>query len=211
MIYQNQIQQNQNNQTDIVLRQDRKEVSFKIDQNFLQSSLNQFLEENFKKIQNIEQNNQRIAQIYNVFQIIGQEINNLRDDLTKAFTVQENKINSIDEDKNKVNKQCFNFNKQFQEEDSKNKENINKVHKVLNENNNKIANEINCQSKKLEESIIQNKSLNDNIKNDFEILKKDLNLAQNKNVRNEKLIKSLIEASNNNNKKIIELEKKNKS
>ena len=55
-----------------MLRQDRREVSFQVNQNFLQSSLNKFLQENFQKIQNIENNNQ-IGQLYNVFQILGQE------------------------------------------------------------------------------------------------------------------------------------------
>ena len=40
--YQNQILQNQDNQANIVLRQDRREVSFEIDRNFLQPSLNKF-------------------------------------------------------------------------------------------------------------------------------------------------------------------------
>ena len=52
--YKNQIYPNQNNQANIVLKQDRREVSFQVDENFLQSSFNKFLTENFNKIQNIE-------------------------------------------------------------------------------------------------------------------------------------------------------------
>ena len=52
--YHNQIYQNQNNQANIVLKQDRREVSFQVDKNFLESSFNKFLTENFNKIQNIE-------------------------------------------------------------------------------------------------------------------------------------------------------------
>ena len=53
---------------------------------------------------------------------------------------------------------------------------------------------------------MQNNSENNDFKSKFEILKKDINLAQNKNGGNEKLIKSLSETCNDNNKKIIELE-----
>ena len=52
--YHNQIFQNQNNQANIVLKQDRREVSFKVDENFLEFSFNKFLTENFNKIQNIK-------------------------------------------------------------------------------------------------------------------------------------------------------------
>ena len=206
--YRNQIPQNPNNQANILMRQDRREVSFAVDPNFLQSSLYLFLQENFKKIQNIEHNNQKIEQMFEVFRIMGQEINNLKDNLTKAFQVQENKINNINQDNNKVNQKCYDFYKAWLDEDSKNKESINKVHEVLNENNNKIANEINCQSKKLDESIQKNKIDNEKIKNDFEILKSNLNLAQNKNDGHEKIIKNLQETCNSNYKKIIELETK---
>ena len=91
-----------------MLRQDRREVSFQVNQNFLQSSLNKFLQENFQKIQNIENNNQ-IGQLYNVFQILGQEINNLKDDLTKALKAQEEKINTVNNSKDEVYKQCYMF------------------------------------------------------------------------------------------------------
>ena len=176
--YHNQIPQNPSNQANVLMKTDKREVSFVVDSNFLQSSLSHFLEDNFKKIQNIEQNNQKIDQIYNVFQIMGQEINNLKNDLTKAFQAQNNKINKIDEEKNIVNKNCYEFFNKWQVEDSKNKESINKVYKELNESNSKIANEINCRSKKLEESILQNNSENNDFKSKFEILKKDINLAQ---------------------------------
>ena len=69
------------------MKQDRREVSFLLDKNFLESSLNKFLTENFKKIQNIEQNNQSITQLYNIFQIIAQEIIKLKNDSTEAFSV----------------------------------------------------------------------------------------------------------------------------
>ena len=42
--YRNQIPQNQGNLTNIVLKQERKEACFEVDQNFLQSSFNKFLE-----------------------------------------------------------------------------------------------------------------------------------------------------------------------
>ena len=76
--YNNQIYPKQNNQANIVLKQDRREVSFQVDDNFLQSSFNKFLTENFNKIQNIEQNNKSIMQLYNIFQIIAQEIVKLK-------------------------------------------------------------------------------------------------------------------------------------
>ena len=49
--YRNQISQNQSNRPNMVLRQERREASFEIDKNFLESSLNRFLEQNFQKIQ----------------------------------------------------------------------------------------------------------------------------------------------------------------
>ena len=203
--YHNQINQNQNNQANISLRQDRREVSFVVDQNFLQSSLNKFLEENFQRIQNIENNNQNIAQLYNIFQILGQEINKLRDDLTQAFNAERNKIGEVDENKNQqIKEMCEIWNK----ENSKNIESIKLVHNALNENNQKFSNELANQSKKLDESILKNQLDNENFKNEFKILKNDLNLAQNKNNGNEKLISNLIETCNTNNKKIIELENK---
>ena len=55
---------------------------------------------------------------------------------------------------------------------------------------------------------MKNNFENHNIKNDFKILKNNLNLAQNKNDGNEKLIKNLTEICNSNNKKIIELQDK---
>ena len=206
--YRNQIQQNQVNQANIVMRLDRREVSFEIDQNFLQSSLNRFLEQNFQRIQNSENNNQSLAQFHNIIQILGQEINNIRNDLTQAFTVQEEKINNINENNNKVNEKCFKFFEEWQKENEINKKNLNKVHNQLNENNTKIEKEINNQSKKLEDSILNNNLNNDNIKSEFEILKSNLNLALNKNDGNQSLIKSLTEACNDNNKRIIELENK---
>ena len=203
--YQNQIYHNPNNQANIVLKQDRREVSFKVDQNFLQSSFNKFLTENFNKIQNIEQNNKSIMQLYNIFQIIAQEIVKLKGDLTEAFNAQENKINNIEENKNQqINKICDIWNK----ENSKNINGIKSAHNAINENNQKISKELENQSKKLDESILNNNLNNDNIKKDFEILKSNLNLAQNKNNGNKILIEHLTNICNNNNQKISELEAK---
>ena len=115
--YNNQIYPKQNNQANILLKQDRREVSFQVDKNFLESSFNKFLTENFNKIQNIEKNNQSIMQLYNIFQIIAQEIIKLKGDLTEAFSVQENKINNIEE---KKNEQLNNICNIFNEENSKN-------------------------------------------------------------------------------------------
>ena len=137
--YQNQIQPNQNNQANVVMRQDRREVSFEVDQNFLQSSFNRFLDQNFQKIQNIENYKQNIAQLYNIFQIMGQEIIKLKNDLTEAFKIQEQKIKDIDKSKNEVNIKCSNFYEEFQKENEKNLEIKNNENKELNENNNKIA------------------------------------------------------------------------
>ena len=47
--YRNQISQNQSNRPNMVLRQERREASFAIDKNFLESSLNKFLEQNFQR------------------------------------------------------------------------------------------------------------------------------------------------------------------
>ena len=167
--YQNQISQDQSNQANIMLRLDRREVSFNIDQNFLQSSLNKFLEQNFQKIQNIENNNENIKQLYNIFQILGQEIIHLKDDLNKAFTLQEDKINKINASKNEVIEKCSNFFEDWRKEDTLNKENLEKVHNILNESNNKIKMEIGKQSKKLDESIYKSQLDNDKIQIEFKI------------------------------------------
>ena len=106
--YQNQMPQNQGNLTNITLRQERKEASFEVDNNFLQSSFNKFLEQKFQQIQNKE-NMQVTNQIQNVLQVMGQQINNLRNDLDKAFAIQEDKINNIDASKNEVNQKCSEF------------------------------------------------------------------------------------------------------
>ena len=200
VFYRNQIPQNQNNQANIMLRQEKREVSFKVDQNFLESSLNKFLEQNFQKIQSIENNNQNIMQLYNIFQILGQEIIKLKDELIEAFTIQEEKIKNINDSKEDVIKKCSNFFDNWQKEDSINKDNLKKVQYILNENKNKIEKEINNQSKKLDESILNNKLENDNIKNEFKNLNTNLNLARNKNDGNENSIKNLIEICTQNNK-----------
>ena len=203
--YHNQINQNQNNQANIFLRHDRREVSFVIDKNFLESSFNKFLTEHFSKMQQIEQNNQNIGQLYNIFQVMAQEIIKLKNDLTQAFNVESNKIGEVGENNNQqINKMCEVFNN----ENSKNIESIKQVNNALNVSNQKISEELANQSKKLDESIQKNKIDNENIKNDFEILNSNLNLAQNKTALNEKLIKNLIETCTNDNKKIIELEAK---
>ena len=208
VFYRNQIGQNQDNQPNMMLRQERKEVSFHVDPNFLNSSVYRFLEQNFQKIQNVENINQSIAQFHDICQFLGQEIINIRNDFSKALITQENKINLVNESKNKVNEHCIKFYEDWKIEDSRNKEDINNVNKAMNENNNKIEKEINNQSKRLDESFLKSKLDNDNIKNDFKNLKNKVDLAQNKNDRNESLIKSLTETCNNNNKKIIELETK---
>ena len=203
--YRNQIPSNQENQANVVMRRDRGEISFQLDSNFLQSSLNKILEKN---LQNIENNNQNFAHISNAFQVLGQEIINIKNDFYQAIGIQENKINNIKESNNEVNEKCFKFFEEWQKENEINKKNLNKVHNQLNENNIKIEKEINNQSKKLEDSILNNNLNNDNIKSEFEILKSNLNLARNKNDGNQSLIKSLTEACNDNNKRIIELENK---
>ena len=78
VFYRNQIGQNQDNQPNMMLRQERKEVSFHVDQNFLNSSVYRFLEQNFQKIQNVENINQSIAQFHDICQFLGQEIINIR-------------------------------------------------------------------------------------------------------------------------------------
>ena len=194
--YQNQMPQNQGNLTNITLRQERKEASFEVDNNFLQSSFNKFLEQKFQQIQNKE-NMQVTNQIQNVLQVMGQQINNLRNDLDKAFAIQEDKIISIDASKNEVTQKCIEFYDKWKKENSKNIENFNEVYKVMDENNNRIVNDISCQSKKLDDSIMNNKLENDKFKNDFNILKNDLNLARSKNIQ---------ENFNDNYKKTTELE-----
>ena len=203
--YHNQINQNQNSQANIVMKRDIRQVSFELDKNFLESSFNKFLYDNFERIRQIDQNNQSIAQLYNIFQIIAQEIVKLKNDLTQAFNAESNKINEVDENKNQQINKLYEV---LNNENSKNFESIKSVSIALNEHNQKLSKELENQSKKLNESIINNKVDNDNIKNDFEILNSNLNLAQNKNNTNEKLIKNLAEICNNNNKKISELEAK---
>ena len=203
--YHNQINQNQISQANIVMKRDIRQVSFEVDKNFLETSFNKFLYDNFEKIRQIDQNNQSIAQLYNIFQIIAQEIVKLKNDLTQAFNAESNKINEVDENKNQQINKLYEV---FNNENSKNFESIKSVSIALNEHNQKLSKELENQSKKLNESIINNKVDNDNIKNDFEILNSNLNLAQNKNNTNEKLIKNLTEICNNNNKKISELEAK---
>ena len=103
--YHNQINQNQNSQANIVMKRDIRQVSFELDKNFLESSFNKFLYDNFERIRQIDQNNQSIAQLYNIFQIIAQEIVKLKNDLTQAFNAESNKINEVDENKNQqINK-----------------------------------------------------------------------------------------------------------
>jgi chromosome segregation ATPase len=206
--YHNQINQNQNNQANIFLRHDRREVSFVIDKNFLESSFNKFLTEHFSKMQQIEQNNQNIGQLYNIFQVMAQEIIKLKNDLTQAFNVESNKIGEIGEigenNNQQINKMCEVFNN----ENSKNIESIKQVNNALNVSNQKISEELANQSKKLEESILRNKLENENINNSFKILNSNLQLAQNKNDGNEKVISNISDLCNTNNKKISELEAK---
>ena len=78
----------------------------------------------------------------NIFQILGQEIIKLKDELTEAFSIQEKKINNINDSKEDVIKKCSNFFDKWQKEDLLNKENLEKVQNILNESNNKIEMEI---------------------------------------------------------------------
>ena len=198
--YRNQIPPNQGNLTNVVLRQERKEASFEVGQNFLESSFNKFLEQKFQQIQT-----QVPDQLQNVLRVMGQQIIDLRNYVDNSFTMQDNKINCINAGKEEVNEKCKQFYSKWEKEDSKNKEYLDHVYKVMDESNNRISNEINCQSKKLDESIQKNKIENDKFKNDFKILKNDLNLAHNKNNGNENLIKNLTENFNDSNKRIIDL------
>ena len=96
------------------MRRDITQVSFKVDENFLNSQFNKFLTENFNRIsqigqnnQNNEQNNQSITQLYNIFQIMAQEIIKLKDDISEAFSAEGKIIGEINEDKNqKINNIC---------------------------------------------------------------------------------------------------------
>ena len=103
--YHNRINPNQNSQANIVMRRDIRQVSFEVDKNFLETLFNKFLFDNFQKIQQIDKSNQSIAQLYNIFQIIAQEIIKLKNALTQAFNAESNKINEVDENKNQqINK-----------------------------------------------------------------------------------------------------------
>ena len=105
--YRNQISQNPNDQSNTLMRQDRREVSFVVDKNFLESSFNKFLTDNFNKIQQIDRNNQSIEQLYNIFQIMAQEIIKLKNDLSEAFHEERNKIGEMEEKKNQqINNLC---------------------------------------------------------------------------------------------------------
>ena len=59
--YRNQINQNQNNQANIFLRENRKEVSFIVIKNFLEFTFNKFLYDNLQRIQQFDPNNQSIV------------------------------------------------------------------------------------------------------------------------------------------------------
>ena len=145
--YRNQIPPNQGNLTNVVLRQERKEASFEVGQNFLESSFNKFLEQKFQQIQT-----QVPDQLQNVLRVMGQQIIALRNYVDNSFTMQDNKINCINAGKEEVNEKCKQFYIKWEKEDSKNKEYLDYVYKVMDESNNRISNEINCQSKKLDES-----------------------------------------------------------
>ena len=88
--YRNQIPPNQGNLTNVVLRQERKEASFEVGQNFLESSFNKFLEQKFQQIQT-----QVPDQLQNVLRVMGQQIIDLRNYVDNSFTMQDNKINCI--------------------------------------------------------------------------------------------------------------------
>ena len=59
----NQMNPNQNGRANIFLRQDRREISFIVDKNFLETSFNKFLYDNFQRFGQIVQSNQSIAQL----------------------------------------------------------------------------------------------------------------------------------------------------
>ena len=106
--YHNQINPNQNSQANIVMRRDIRQVSFEVDEDFLNSQFNKFLTENFNRIlqisqnnQNNEQNNQSINQLYNIFQIMAQEIIKLKNDISEAFSAEGKMIGDINEDSKK--------------------------------------------------------------------------------------------------------------
>ena len=143
--YHNQINQNQNSQANIVMKRDIRQVSFEVDKNFLETSFNKFLYDNFEKIRQIDQNNQSIAQLYNIFQIIAQEIVKLKNDLTQAFNAESNKINEVDENKNQQINKLYEV---LNNENSKNFESIKSVSIALNEHNQKLSKELENQSKK---------------------------------------------------------------
>ena len=124
--YRNQIPQNQGNLTNLVLRQERKEASFEVGQDFLESSLNKFLEQKFNQIQSKVPD-----QLQNVLRVFGQQLIDLRNDVDNAFKMQDNKINCINASKDEVNEKCSEFYKEWEKENSINKENLNKVCKVM--------------------------------------------------------------------------------
>ena len=102
--YRNQIPPNQGNLTNVVLRQERKEASFEVGQNFLESSFNKFLEQKFQQIQT-----QVPDQLQNVLRVMGQQIIDLRNYVDNSFTMQDNKINCINAGKEEVNENVKNF------------------------------------------------------------------------------------------------------
>ena len=79
------------------MRHDRRDVSFVVDKNFLESTFNKLLTDNFYKIQQINLNNQTIEQLYNIFQIMSQEIIKIKNDISEAFYAEEKKIGEIKE------------------------------------------------------------------------------------------------------------------
>ena len=118
--YHNQINPNQNSQANIVMRHDIRQVSFVVGEDFLNSQFNKFLTENFNRILQISQNNQnseQINQLYNIFQIMAQEIIKLKNDLSEAFSEEGKIIGDINEDRNK---QINNICKIWNDENSKN-------------------------------------------------------------------------------------------
>ena len=69
------------------MRHDRREVSFIVNKNFLESEFYKFLTENFHKFQQIEQNNQSIVWLYNIFQIMVQEIIKIKNALINKLII----------------------------------------------------------------------------------------------------------------------------
>ena len=107
-------------------------MGYTIVENFLNTQFNKFLTDNFNEIQQNEQNNQNIAQnnrsivqLYNIFQIMLQEIIKLKNDISEAFCEEGIIIGEINENKNQ---QINNICKEWNNDNSKNVNDIKLVY-----------------------------------------------------------------------------------